>query len=106
MELPFTINYTNGKIIDVFWHSDSYHLILVGNRFIEALEAKPEVATVTLVTLNKKNSRAYYDVHTDTLYFLDAQKAEDGNFYDNLYKLELNSRAFLLQELRKLKPYE
>lgn len=102
----FVLNYTNGKIIDAFWHSDSYHLILFGTRFIEALEAEPGSSPVTLVTLNKGNSSAYYDVHTDTLYFLDSQKAADGNFYDNLYKLELNSRAFLLEELRKLKSYE
>lgn len=102
----FVLNYANGKIIDAFWHSDSYHLILLGTRFIEALEAEPNSSPVTLVNLNKRNSSAYYDVHTDSLYFLDSQRAAEGNFYDNLYKLELNSRVFLLQELRKLKSNE
>ncbi len=91
---PFVLNYPEDKIIDVFWHSDSYHLILVGRRGIEALEAEPNAVPVALVNLSKRNTSCFYDAHSDSLYFLDYQKAADGNFYDNLYKLELNKRTF------------
>lgn len=106
LDSAFILNYPNGKIIDIFWHSDNYHLILIGNKNIEALEARPNCQPVILVTLNKRNSYAYYDIHTETLYFLDSQRAADGNLYDNLYKLELATPTLLRQELRKLKPNE
>lgn len=104
--LPFVLDYPDDRIIDVFWHSDSYHLIMVGRKNIEALEAERRAEPVTLVNLNKRNTSCFYDNRTDTLYFLDSQRAEDGNVYDNLYKLELNARSFPLQELIKLKSDE
>ncbi|MDD4894201.1 MAG: PEGA domain-containing protein [Candidatus Omnitrophica bacterium] len=106
LDPPFILDYPYDKIIDIFWHSDSYHLILVGNKSIEALEAQPRTESVVLVNLNKRNTSSFYDIRNDTLYFLDTQKAEDGNFYDNLYKLDLNPRVFLFQELIKLKSNE
>lgn len=106
LDVPFSFAYPEDRIIDVFWHSDSYHLILVGRKNIEALEAEPGALPLTLVTLNKRNTLCSYDMHSDSLYFLDSQKAADGNFYDNLYKLELNARAFLLQDLINLKANE
>lgn len=105
-EPPFVLNYPDDKIIDVFWHSDNYHLVLVSRKSIEALEAHPQGAPVVLVNLNKRNTSCFYDTRTDTLYFLDSQRAVDGNLYDNLYKLELNTRTFPLQELIKLKSNE
>ena len=106
LELPFVLNYPSAKIIDVFWHSDSYHLIVVSNKNIEVLEAKSGSLPMTLVNLTKKNTPAFYDLRTDTLYFLDYQRAADGNLYNNLYRLELSARIFPLQELIKLKPNE
>jgi len=100
---PLLINYSPANIVDVFWHSDSFHLILLTQRSIEAIETQPNPRPVTLLNLNKENNAAFYDTHNDTLYFLDSQKAADGNFYDNLYKLELNARTFTLQELMRLK---
>jgi len=91
----FIINYPLGKIIDVFWHSDSYHIIIVGENDIEAMEARPHSRPVFLTNRNKKSGAVSYDISTDTLYFIDSQEASDGNTYDNLYKLELNSRNFL-----------
>lgn len=93
----FVLDYPEGKIIDVFWYSDSYHLVLVSSKSIQALEARPRSQMVELVTLTKKNTSAYYDTRTDTLYFLDSQKAADGNLYDNLYKIHLDTRVFILQ---------
>lgn len=105
-EFPFILNYTDDRIIDVFWHSDSYHLILVSHKNIEVLEAQPRSELIVLVNLNKKNTSSFYDIRTDTLYFLDYQKAGDGSFYDNLYKLELNAKTFPFQELIKSKSDE
>lgn len=102
----FVLNYSPGALLNIFWHSDSYHLILITNRAVEVLEAKPESAPVALVNLNKKNTAYSYDLRNDTLYFVDAQKAADGNTYDNLYKLELNSRSFALQQLMKIQTHE
>ncbi len=106
LDSPFILNYPDDRIIDVFWHSDSYHLILAGRKSIEAQEAEPHAGPVVLVNLNKRNTSCFYDTRSDTLYFLDSERAADGNIYDNLYKLELNTRAFSFQELMKLKSDE
>ena len=102
----FVIDYPRDDIVDVFWHSDSFHIILVSSRKIQVLEAKPGSEAIDLVVLNKKNSSVSYDINSDTLYFTDYQKADDGNFYNNLYKLELNAKILPLQELLKIKPGE
>jgi len=106
LDPSFVLNYPADRIIDVFWHSDSYHLILASRKNIEVLEAEPKAEPLSLVNLNKRNTNCFYDIHSDTLYFLDSQKADDGNFYDNLYKLELNARTFPWQELMKIKSNE
>jgi hypothetical protein len=99
----FILNYPDSVITDVFWHSDSFHLILVAEKKIEVLEARPGSPFLGLVNLNHKTHSISYDLSTDALYFTDYQKADDGNFYNNLYKLELNTRAFQFQDLMKLK---
>ncbi|MDD2752128.1 MAG: PEGA domain-containing protein [Candidatus Omnitrophica bacterium] len=101
----FVMKYSPGLISNIFWHSDSYHLVLITNRAIEVLEAKPESVPVTLVNLGKRNPGCSYDLRNDTLYFIDSQRASDGNIYDNLYKLELNSRT-ALQQLMKMQTHE
>jgi len=100
----FVLNYPGRKIIDIFWHSDGYHFILITNKDIEVVEASPNSTAVNLINLNKKNTSAFYDINTDTLYFLDSQKANDGKIYDNLYRTELNT--YPLKELIRLKPNE
>lgn len=100
-QAPFVLNYSDRKVCDVFWHSDSYHLIVITNKNIEVLEAKPHTEPVNLVNLNKKNIVAFYDDAKDTLYFMDSQKAADGKFYDNVYELELSSKSYSFQELIK-----
>ena len=86
------LDYPNSRITDVFWHSDSYHLILVTDRNIEVREAVPEAMPVNLINLNKKNITYFYDDTKDTLYFMDSERAEDGKLYDNVYKLELSTK--------------
>jgi hypothetical protein len=105
-EAPFVLNYPADTIVDVFWHSDSYHLILITYKKIQVLEARPGSETVELVSLAKKNSSVYYDVDTDALYFTDYQKADDGNFYNNLYKIDLNTKALPLRNLINIEKNE
>lgn len=105
-EAVFILNYPNDAINDVYWYGDSYHIILIANTRIDILEANPQSNPVTLVRLNKKNAPGFYDIRTDSIYFLDSQQAADGKAYDNLYKLELSSKSFYLQDLIKLKSDE
>jgi hypothetical protein len=100
----FVINYPNAQIQDIFWHSDSFHLIVVAHNKIDTLEAITSASPLTLASRNKKNSSVSYDIRTDTLYFLDVQKAPDGKPYDNLYKLELNTRLYPFKDFIKLAP--
>lgn len=91
---PFILNYTGGAILEAFWHSDNYHVIVVTNRKVEALEAKAQSVPVELAILNNKDASVSYNIHEDALYFTDYQRSEDGIMYKNLYKLELRSRFF------------
>lgn len=93
------LNLADTRIVDVFWHSDSYHIIVVTEKAIAVLEAQPKTVPIELVSLNKKNTAVFYDETKDVLYFLDSQKAPDENYYDNVYKLELNARSFPFQKL-------
>lgn len=99
----FVLTYSDPIIVDVFWHSDSYHFIVATNRNIEIQEARPKPNTINLINLNNKNTLVFYDLKTNTLYFLDSQKAADGNLYDNIYKLELSTGFSPFKELIKLR---
>jgi len=79
---------------------------LVTDKKVEVAEAEPELSTVELVNLSKRNASIFYDINTDILYFVDYQKADDGNTYSNLYKLELSTRIFPLKDLIKIKTNE
>lgn len=96
-ESPLVVDFPDRKIIDIFWHSDSYHLILITDSNIEVQEAILQSVPVNLVNLNKKNTSAFYDENKDALYFIDNQKAADGKFYDNLFKLELGIKFSLIK---------
>jgi hypothetical protein len=97
------LDYTGGKISNIFWHSDNYHLILIADRNIDVLEAESLTKPVNLMRLNKKASVVSYDNEKDELYFIDSQRGSDGQYYDNVYKLELSSKVFLMDKLRAIK---
>lgn len=99
----FPLDVTQDTIVDVFWHSDSYHIIVVTDKNIEALEAMRSSRPVNLVSLNKNSTCAFYDVRADILYFLDSQQAGDGKTYDNIYRLDLNTKFYPFRELMKLR---
>jgi len=103
---PLVLDFPNHRVIDVFWHSDSYHLVLITDKTIDVLEAKPKAEVINLVDLSKKNTSAYYDENIDTLYFVDSEKAPDGKFYDNVYKLDLTTKFYPFQDLIKPRPNE
>jgi hypothetical protein len=96
-ESPLVLDFPDRKLIDIFWHSDSYHLILITDSNIEVQEAILQSVPVEIVDLNKKNVSAFYDENKDTLYFIDHQKAAGGEFYDNLFKLELSTKFSLIK---------
>ncbi|MDD2680106.1 MAG: PEGA domain-containing protein [Candidatus Omnitrophica bacterium] len=100
---PVLLDFSGQQIHNVFWHSDSYHLVLVTDRNIKVTEAQANSSPVNLVNLNSGVSEVFYNVDNDTLYFMDSQTGEDGVSYDNVYKLELNKKAALLNELIKLR---
>jgi len=84
-------------------YSESYYLVIVTDSNIEVLEIKAKPVSVNLVRLNKKISNIFYDSDTDMLYFMDSQSAPDGFFYDNVYRLELSSKSYLLNNLMKMR---
>lgn len=103
-EVQFVIEYSTDNIQDIFWHADSYHLIVAGDKRIAILEAKPEAQPFVLVNLNKRNSSVFFDPRNEIVYFSDSQRAQDNKFYDNIYKLELKTKLYPFRDLIRLKP--
>jgi hypothetical protein len=97
--VPVFIDYPQVKVLNVFWHSNSYHLVVLTDRNVQVVESRPQAAPVNLVELNKAGSEAFYDTRVDVLYFSDMQRDPEGNFHNNLYKLELSANPDLLERL-------
>ncbi len=95
------LEYKNLRIIEAFWHSDNFHIVLVTDRNIEVMEAKPKGSAVELLKLQSRNSSSYYEEASDTLYFTDFEVASDGKKYENLYKLDFTNKIAALGELIK-----
>jgi len=93
------LDYSQARIVNVFWHSDSYHLVVLTDKNIQVIESRLGTLPVNLVELNKASEVAFYDTRGDTLYFSDSQRSADGSFYNNLYKLELSANLYLLERL-------
>jgi len=91
---PILLDYPQEKIIKVFWHSDSYHLIVLTNKHVAVIESRPQARPVNLVELNREATEVFYDNKRQVLYFSDNQKSPDGSFYNNLYKLELSPELY------------
>ncbi|MDD3345100.1 MAG: PEGA domain-containing protein [Candidatus Omnitrophica bacterium] len=93
------LDYSREKVIRVFWHSDSYHLIAVTNRHVAVVESRALSKPVNLVELDKEPVEVFYDVKRQTLYFSDSAKYADGTPRKNLYKLELSPELYILERL-------
>ncbi|MDD5196657.1 MAG: PEGA domain-containing protein [Candidatus Omnitrophota bacterium] len=100
---PVLLDFPGQQINNVFWHSDSYHLVLVTDRSIKVTEMQAKSSPVNLVNLNSRISEVSYEANSDTLYFMDSQTGEDGVSYDNIYKLELNKKVVLFNDLMRLR---
>ncbi len=97
------LDYPQEKIINVFWHSDSYHLVVLTDKHVQVIESRWGAVPTSLVELNKGGSAAFYDIKEDVLYFSDSQRNPEGNFYNNLYKLELSANLLTRLNLPGLK---
>ncbi|MCX5699251.1 MAG: PEGA domain-containing protein [Candidatus Omnitrophica bacterium] len=93
------LDYPQEKIVEVFWHSDSYHLVVLTDKHVGVIESRLGAVPINLVELNKGGQAAFYDTKEDALYFSDSQRSSDGSFYNNLYKLELSTGLYLLEKL-------
>ncbi|MCX5709463.1 MAG: PEGA domain-containing protein [Candidatus Omnitrophica bacterium] len=100
------LNFANRKLVDVFWHSDSFHLIAVTDRSIEVIEARPEAVAINMVDLVRRNTPCFYNEKEDALYFLDTVDAPGAKPIDNLYKLDLNIKSSPFLNLKKPKSDE
>lgn len=88
-DIPIFVD-SREKIINVFWHSDNYHLIVLTDGHIQVVEARGSARPIDLVELSGQKISAYYDSKQDTLYFSDNQ---------NLYRLQLGSNMFSFDRL-------
>ncbi len=95
---PVLLDYPQEKVLDVFWHSDSYHLVVVTDKHVQVVESRANAQPVNLIELNKAQAKAFYDAREDVLYFSDSQRGPDGS-YNNLYKLELSADLYFLERL-------
>ncbi|MDD5725473.1 MAG: PEGA domain-containing protein [Candidatus Omnitrophica bacterium] len=102
---PVLLDYRREKVAAAFWHSDSYHLVVLTDKHIQVIESRPGALPVNLVELNNAEKAAFYDFKEDVLYFSDAQRSPDGEIYNNLYKLELHSNLYSLERLI-IQPFE
>jgi hypothetical protein len=91
---------TSRVIKDVFWHSDSNHIIFISGKDIDILEIG-KGGEKNIVTLNKCSrlpQGVYYDTYNDSLYFNDSPSGKS-----NLYRLDLREKFFgkLLERIKK-----
>ncbi|HNW39607.1 MAG TPA: PEGA domain-containing protein [Candidatus Omnitrophota bacterium] len=96
---PVFLDYPQARIINVFWHSDSYHLVVLTDKYVQVIESRAGAWPINLVELNNRDAVAFYDTKEDRLYFSDVQRSPEGSFYNNLYKLELSTNLYPLERL-------
>jgi hypothetical protein len=100
------LNFPGKKFADVFWHSDSFHLIAVTDRGIEAIEVRADARPVALFPPPKAGASCFYNEKEDALYFLDYQSGSSKEGSGNLLKLDLNVKSSLFQNLLRTKSDE
>ena len=93
------LDYPQETIIQVFWHSDSYHLIVLTDRHVSVIESRLAARAVNLIELDKEAAEAFYDNKGQALYFSYRQKRPDGAPYNDLYKLDLSPDLYFLEKL-------
>jgi hypothetical protein len=91
-ESSVVLEFPQRFINNAFWHSDSFHLILISDTGIAAIEARPSARPVDLVSLNRKDAPVFYDSDTDTLFFMDSEAPAEAGNYNNVYRLDLSNK--------------
>jgi len=83
------------RILNAFWYSDSEHIIIVTGKDIRIYELLSEGKDniITLLNINDKHSKAFYDTTDDILYFTDIQEGLDTKLHRGLYRLDLSKRS-------------
>jgi len=84
------------EVVDIFWHVDNEHLIVVGTKDIKVFEifSQGKNNIITLANLNYHHPKAFYDTENNILYFTDLQETSVGR-YNNLYKIQLGRNQLL-----------
>jgi hypothetical protein len=95
------LDYPNQRIVHLFWHSNSYHLLMITDRNIAIIESDPKIEPINLVNLHKMAAGFFYDADKDMLYFSDLQRGEDGLIYENVYRLEISNKNSVVSNIIK-----
>lgn len=90
----FILDFPGINIRNIFWYSNGAYIIMVTDKALEVLEARPGSKPITLINFNKANSYYFYDADSGAFLFLDSQVASDGRVYDNVYKIDLGQKIF------------
>ena len=89
-----------GPITDVFWYSQSNHLVFIDGREINVVELgrEGEESVVTLHKCRRPPQGVFYDEYNDSLYFCDS--GGDGN---RLYRIDLREQFYdkLMERVKK-----
>ncbi|MCK9572118.1 MAG: PEGA domain-containing protein [Candidatus Omnitrophica bacterium] len=93
-DVPVYLDYPKSKVLKVFWHSDSYHLVVITNKNIEVVEARSQSPRVSLARLKSESLTAFYDQERDMLYFTYPLQDESSG-KNNLYKLSISPELYL-----------
>lgn len=88
---------TENRIIDAFWYSDSEHIVIMTDKDIKIYELISEGKDniITILNINDKHPKAFYNIAEDTLYFTDLQETSDGKLHRGLYRLDISKRSLL-----------
>ena len=86
---------SSNRIVNAFWYSDSEHIIMVTDNAIRIYETlnQGKDNIVTVLNLNDKHPKAFYDVEDDVLYFTDTQEGADGKLHRGLYRLDIGKKS-------------
>lgn len=96
---------TSSPIIDVFWYSDSRHIVFATEKDLSVMEtgASYSGSSIMLYEFTVRPRALFYDNGNDSLYFTDLKSAPDANAAGSLYRLDLRQKFFdkFLRRLKK-----
>lgn len=99
------LNFSGRRLLDIFWHSDSFHLVAVTDKGVEVVETGAAAIPVTLLEHLKGAGDYYYNEKEDALYFLDYPEVLSSGSGD-LFKLDLSLKSSIFQNLLRPKSDE